>query len=322
MPGYRKQHYVPVSYLRAWSPDGRRIHLFDKVSGEDRLVGMKSVAQGTYFNDAFRREQGVIVDGHPESAFEDAFAEWETNLSLMRKVALRVAANEGAGTLDERGTMSICAAVQLLRTQAARNRLLEEAMNPDRHPRGLLAWLPERIRRRIYEDPALAREKISAWQMMLIWQSGIVQQMAVELYHYIWVIAKNETPWPFYTSDAPVAAITHTPGASPHFIDPSPLPDSHAEEAVKRLFSGRGDPSGLQLIYPLTPQCALTMYHPRDFARELGDKQGKVLVLGGESARIYNSAIAAHATRQVLASNNDFAIARSVVQVQAARGGV
>jgi hypothetical protein len=244
MTRYKKQHYVPVSYLRAWSEDEKRVHMFDKYTGEVRLVGLKSVAQGTYFYDAFRRENGVIEDGLSESAMENAFGEWEVKLSTMRRVALQVASGEGPGTLEDRETMAICAAVQLLRTKAARGWILGEARDPTRRPSGLLAWLPDFMKSRVREDPTFAEREISLLQAMLIWQSGIVPQIATELYHYIWVIAVNETPWPFYTSDSPVAAISHPANKPPYFPTYHPVPAAHDDEVVKRLYSRRGSRNG------------------------------------------------------------------------------
>lgn len=37
----RRHHYVPQSYLRAWSPDGRRVRVLDTRNGTDRLQGLR-----------------------------------------------------------------------------------------------------------------------------------------------------------------------------------------------------------------------------------------------------------------------------------------
>ncbi len=37
----RRHHYVPQSYLRAWSPDGRRVRVLDTRNGTERLQGLR-----------------------------------------------------------------------------------------------------------------------------------------------------------------------------------------------------------------------------------------------------------------------------------------
>ena len=56
------------------------------------------------------------------------------------------------------------------------------------------------------------------------------------------------------------------------------------------------------------------MFHPFDFEKELGDKQGKVLVVGAESVLIRNIVIAGTAVRQVLSSTDDFRMAEAAVR--------
>jgi DUF971 family protein len=58
----------------------------------------------------------------------------------------------------------------------------------------------------------------------------------------------------------------------------------------------------------------MLMFHPFDFEKEFGDKQGKVLVVGEQSVQICNIAIAGAAVRQVLSLTDDFQMADLAVR--------
>ena len=314
MADYKKQHYVPRSYLKVWSSDGQRIWMFDKYRGKSQYVGIGSVAQETYFNDAFRRFRGQATDGELSDVVERQFQTWENQFLTMRQVALDVAANKREGSLEERSIMATCAALQLLRTAKTRSVLIREAEGSD-GSNGLLNWLDEPLRERIFHEPGFARKHISLIQACLLWTTDIIPHIATELYHYIWVIAKNSTAFPFYTSDVPIAALTHNTGEPPFY----PTPREYSEASggmhlVKRLFYDDPLKGGLELIFPVSPKCAVLMFHPFDFKKELADKQGKVLVVGTESVLIRNAVIAAAAVRQVFSSMDDFKVAKAVAR--------
>lgn len=67
-------------------------------------------------------------------------------------------------------------------------------------------------------------------------------------------------------------------------------------------------------LQPVSPACAVLMFHPFDFEKELGDKQGKVLVVREETVFIHNIAIAGAAVRQVLSSTDDFRMAKAALR--------
>lgn len=252
---------------------------------------------------------------------EKQFQVWEDDFLLARKVALRVMHNEGAGTLEERERMSLCIAVQLLRTAQARELILWQATQARSGTADdLIGWLRPDIQQVIANDPDFAANHIALLQSLLLWNTQLVAHIATELYHYIWVIAKNLTPRPFYTADAPVARLIHAHGEPPYYPTATPYSAQVPEhDVLKRLFVGDPDRGALELVFPVAPQCALLMFHPRDFQATLGERQGQVLVLGAESVAIRNAIVALNAQRHIFSASEDFTYARGAREWAAER---
>ncbi|MFM9707824.1 DUF4238 domain-containing protein [Streptomyces galilaeus] len=49
----RRHHYVPRAYMKAWSPDGKRVRVLDTINGFDRLRGLRD----TWVRDNFYHRQ-------------------------------------------------------------------------------------------------------------------------------------------------------------------------------------------------------------------------------------------------------------------------
>ena len=151
----------------------------------------------------------------------------------------------------------------------------------------------------------LTAQQESILHVGAIWSSGIVEQIADALYHFIWAIGVNQTVTPLYTSDNPVAgtclsavntAIVQTHG------------DSVASLRLADIFDFRAN-NAVQVAMPLTPKLVLLMSNPTYYAA-LQPQQGKAFQLSTEHVRKLNSVQTVLASRHVFSSTDDFAVAR------------
>lgn len=315
MAEYEKQHYVPQSYLRRFSPDRKHVHVLDKPTGTVEFWKIEGLAQRRYFDEAFLRDEtGSYPPGVAPGVLERELGRWETALSEMTKVTQRVADGGGA-SLEERHTMSICMAVQLTRTRTFRQLLvqgvtgsLEEEMNeylrqvaPDvaKHVRGTLTF---------------REQGHSALHTDFLWRSGWIPRIATDIFHYIWRVGITLPFIPLCTSDSPVVVAMHdheyVRGTGTGSVDRDEGPDDW-RDAVRRILGILDAPPAIELVFPLTPTLALLAYHPVHFA-EMYPLQGKRKILHPAEVLHYNALQVLYAERQAYSERNIFPLVTSL----------
>ena len=302
MAEYRRQHWVPQSYLKRFSPDQAHIWLLDKPTGRIAYASIRDVAQRKYFNDGFLRdERGALTAEIPEGWVEQQFGKWETALSDMTRVALRVAQGGGAD-LDERRTMAICVAVQLTRTAAFRKRLASGVLGSlEADANAFLAEKMPEFAKEFRATLSFPPEWSAALHHRYVWESGDIPLIAVDLFHYIWRIGVNVTATPLCTSDTPVVNFVHDPFAR----DLSHAAGNGEDDIVRRIVVGDRPIYGVEIIFPLTPKVALLMYHPAYFTK-MHSVQGRRMLLRESQVLHYNSLQLLECDRQLFSVVDNF----------------
>lgn len=306
MAEFERQHWVPQSYLRRFSPDGKHVWMFDKPTSRTAFPNVRDVGQGKFFNDGFLRDgERRLPPEIPEGYLEHLFGKWETALTAATAAALRVAEGGGANE-DERQAMATCVAVQMTRTPAFRKRLSEEIA-------GVLEDEANAFQAK--EKPDLAskfRAKLdfsakwaAALQYDFIWSSGQVPAIAVDLFFYIWRIGVNQTDLPLITSDTPVSTFLHD--ALREVVREEETESE--KDIVRRTIVGNRSLYGLEIIYPVTSEVVLLMYHPVYFKR-LWPLQGRRFALTREAVLHYNTLQFLDSERQVFARADIFGAVR------------
>jgi len=120
-PAGRRHHFVPQSYLRQWSSDGKRVWALDTVTGAVRLLGTRSVC----VEEDFYRVVGP--GGVAHNRVEAMFGVVDSELRRVQLLFDRLQDPEELGFDDLLG-LGVSVAVQRMRTsQSRRLRLQQDA---------------------------------------------------------------------------------------------------------------------------------------------------------------------------------------------------
>jgi hypothetical protein len=286
------------------------VYAYDKVLGRSLgLVPIRSVAQASFFYDIplDAIKQGFNIDPHLE---EKALQALEGQFNEVIEVGIKVAGGATAN-LEQRRMMSLCIAVQLIRTLDYRKGIVEamEKLIVAAMDSALELAKPELAS----EVRAVANYDEQAASLLhadFMWNPDFVCKIAAILYHRIWVVGVNDTTIPLYTSDAPIVLESHKQKDS--FIpDPSKGPAfSKAIDVVIESKLSIGE-EGVELVFPLNPRCALIILENKHF-HYLEKNQGKRYSLQPTDIIRLNSLQVMRSYRQIYSVSNDFSLAEKL----------
>lgn len=314
MPSYKNQHFVPQSYLRRFCADRNRktVYVYDKVLGQSLgLIGIKSVANKSFFYDIpldAIPKQGFNMDPHLE---EKALQTLECQFNEVIEVGIKVAKGAVAN-LEHRRMMSLCIAVQLLRTFDYRQRIVEamERLFETTMDSVLELAKPE-LAAKVRVQAKYDEQTASLLHAKCMWNADFVSRIAAVLYGRIWVMGVNETTTALYTSDTPVVTQAHKQRDS--FI-PDRSKGPAFSKAIDVVIESRLpgiEEEGVELAFPLSPKCALIILENKHF-KDIEKNQGKRYSLQPTDILRLNSLQVLRSNRQVYSVSNDFSMAEKL----------
>lgn len=271
----RLHHILPQGYMRRFSPDGERVHVFDQITGKFRFSKTKNVAAQIEFYTMKTK------DGESERWIESRLAEIDAGVGIFDKLErgepitreerFRVAAF--AGFADSRGTGFRSATSPL---SARHNPEDDEAFLP-RFAEALSAmtgvylepWVVKNI---VLDDVAHLAEGFDENSVMIA--HGM--ELSMQLFWSQWFVAVATEGATFITSDRPIGLITRG-GTS-------------GDDAF--------DATTFRLL-PLSPRAALCIGRPS------GDLSLDHMTFDAVGVKGANIAVARRADRNLIASSED-----------------
>lgn len=257
-----KQHYVPCCYLANFGIDGNQkrktnIYAYDATTYEIHRASVETFAYSNNFYD--------LDNPSSQKLLENIFMIVEGDYSAILKQVIALPRNKTI-TKIQKEELSAHFAIQYVRTQAHRDLY-------DRLLKQLTRIVPEAELNHYYKNK---KEYIRVIHTKEILSFDSIKYFANMFTDRIWIIWRNETETPFYTSDNPVCTIFH---GNPH--SPIAAPD-------------------VEIYVPISPTMAISAYDKSviDPARDrsVAGIRGRVLIDG------YNINMEAYCTRFVFSN--------------------
>ncbi len=279
----KNQHTVPQYYLRGFADRQGWFHYYDKQAQRADRGNVKSATAFDYFYDF---EPSTL-----QNSADDP--QWvETTFSLLeqrfKEVLDRFIAEATAGEVsgDTANEMAHCVAIQWMRTKGFRDTLLE-LDKKSKH-----AFLD-----RFYaeDQPGMRPGKFTpgkgyaeAFHAQSMFDGDQIFNFAEMFWDLLWVVWRNRTDKPLYTSDEPVARKQHP--VENRSSGPLPLG------------------VGIEYVFPVNSEFALVMMDRRIF-HSLKDFERKTLEITAEDVERYNAMQVMNSTQYVFCEKKDFELA-------------
>jgi Protein of unknown function (DUF4238) len=284
-----KQHTVPRCYLRGFADLTQNFYSFNKRYKKAKSASVRESAQSDYFYD-FDPSTLQNPDDDPQWA-EKTFSVLETRFKEVLDNFITEAKTGEVG-VEWASCMAQFVAIQWLRTRGARDTFMEidtkvnQAVVNQLYALNYPGMKPGKF------VPGAGYEQALHAELMFDYDHLIA--IAERFWNLLWVIGRNRTEHPFYTSDEPVVR-----RRNPVINETSrPVPPD----------------VGLEFAFPLNNEFVLVMLDRRMFSGFLPYER-KTMDFGPEEVERYNTMQVMKSTQYVFCSKQDFDLAERLCDV-------
>jgi Protein of unknown function (DUF4238) len=286
----KSQHTVPRCYLRGFADANESFFSFNKRYQHTKIASVGQSAQADYFYD-FDPTTLQNPDDDPQWA-ESMFASLEKRFKEVLDEFIAGAMTGEVG-IEPASYLAQFIAIQWLRTRGARDTLME--IDVKARQEFISQWYkinhpgmpPAKFRTGAGYAQALHAETTFDYDRLM--------KIAEKFWNLIWVIGRNRTDHPFYTSDEPVAR-RQNPVVNCTLL---PVPPG----------------VGIEYAFPLNSELVLTMFDRRMF-RMVEQFERKTVDFGIEEVERYNTMQVMKSTQYVFCAKRDFELAERLCKAQ------
>lgn len=306
----KKQHYVPRCYLENFSiPDTYKINVYDKITKISRINNINDVASENFFydvkfSDIFTEDIihelsniGVSIDNldneqyiehYLSEAIEGTFSTiLRDTISKVKSATTWYLKNCFFISEEQKMNLSICLAVQYVRTRSVREGILESSDC-------MLQLLDDiNANQELKDSMIISQENLKLIHGQMLFDNENIFNLASSFYSLKWVLGINKTSRHFYTSDSPIGTKAHI---------------NHPFLSMNGL-----DSPGVEVFFPISPEIILVMYDG-EYHKEIVDKDRTYWIISEEdNVNYYNSLSVIRSHRCIFSDKNDFTLIEKMI---------
>jgi len=290
MSNTKIEHFVPQSYLRRFTQDGKRLFSFDKSTGRSfGPTSIRNVACERYFYD-LPDDNAQVMEGALSDFVDSNYSRWLDAILTPVNRGLRIGQRQ-------KENMAFFMAIQVLRTRCYRDstikvmKQVEDAFLQlsEKYGKKGVSLTPDAVLNDFlsHDKEGIAKEH----QVASIQDFQTIEELIQIFLGHIWIIGVNQTAFPFYTSDSPIARQTH-------------------KRERMRSYSGLRS-EGIEIAFPLTSVYILALLE-RTFHADLESLDCWCMPIDANGVTYYNGIQVFESHRWVYSPTNDFRLAEEI----------
>lgn len=286
----KNQHFVPRFYLKHFTSKKGQIYVYDKELKKQFQSPIDKVACEGYFYDH------KLLDSkkNKEQFLESYYSEIESKTSPFYDNFIESIRTGSFQTvsINDRRKLSDYLVTQIDRTKEHRE---ETHQITDELYKQLIAkgFTTEDLIHFGFDKDHYDSKEQHIESILL--GDELRETLSEILFDHIWILYKNGTTYPFYTSDNPIVKHAHI-----------------KDDLISN--DGFGSP-GIEIAFPLSPDYILVMAD-REYFEEYEDLDGKIILIDNlENIKYYNSLQVTSSYRQILSNMNDFYMVEEIFKI-------
>lgn len=307
----KKQHYVPRCYLENFAVPGTyQINVYDKQCMSSRINSINDIASENYFydikfsnvlkEDLIKELNGIgvsIDDLDNEQYIEHFLAETiegdlskllSTIINKVKSVTPWYIQNCFFISEEQKINLSVCLAVQYIRTKSVREGMLESSDCMQQVLEDMNAS------QELKDSMKITKEDLKLIHGKMIFDTDNLFDMVKSFSSLVWILGINKTSKHFYTTDNPI-------GTKAHISHPF-------------LSMGGLNSPGVEVFFPISPEIILIMYDG-EYHKEIKTKDRTYWIISEEdNVDYYNSLLVMRSHRCIFSDKGDFSLIEEMVR--------